>query len=123
LQKEEKERLKKEQESSSDSEHSKSSDNSDSDNSSDSSEFKGRRKKRQTKRDSKKTQWELDLEKRHLDPKKVKACLEKLDEDIKTKGQASAQFISIDASKPITAEELEAYRLSRQMFGDPMRQL
>jgi hypothetical protein len=64
----------------------------------------------------------LDLEKRKLDPAKVKEYLGKLDEEAKAKGMGkdSAQFFSLDSSKPISAEELEAYRLRRQMFDDPM---
>ena len=60
-----------------------------------------------------------------MDPKKVKEFLGRLDEEAKAKGQGkdSAQFFSLDASKPISAEELEAYRMRRQMFNDPMRNL
>lgn len=65
------------------------------------------------------------MEKRSLDPKKVRQFMDKLEEDAKAKGQGkdSAQFFSLDANKPISAEELEAYRLRRQMFDDPMRNL
>ena len=42
---------------------------------SDQEQFKGRRRKRVNKADRKKEQWELDLEKKKLDPKKVKEHL------------------------------------------------
>ena len=60
-----------------------------------------------------------------MDPKKVKEHLRQLDEDAKAKGQGkeSGQYFSLDANKKISAEELEAFRLRRQLFDDPMRQI
>jgi hypothetical protein len=65
----------------------------------------------------------LDLEKKKLDPKKVKEHLRQLEEDAKQKGlgKESVQYFSLEANKKISAEELEAFRIRRQLFDDPMQ--
>ena len=92
--------------SSSDSDSSDSSEEEDAN----SSDGDRRRARKQRKRDEKK---EAKKEgKLHvLDKAKVKKHLEELQKTIKTKEQV--QYFSLDAGKPITSEELEAYRLKR----------
>lgn len=48
----------------------------------------------------------------------MKEHLKRLEE----KGSNEQGYFSLDANKEITAEELEAYRLKRQCFDDPMAQ-
>lgn len=59
-----------------------------------------------------------------LDEKKVQEFLKKLDEQERQGGREYAEtkkpFFSLKADTEITAEELEAYRLKRQRFDDPM---
>ena len=73
----------------------------------DSSDGGRRRARKQRKRDKKAEEKEGGK----LDRAKVKKHLEDLEKQVTTKEQV--QYFSLDAGKPITSEELEAYRLKR----------
>ena len=100
---------------------SSSSDSSSSSSSSDSSP----KRKRDKKNKKKKSANPFDLEGQELDQEKLKEAIKKEKEKRKNKkyhDDSDKRYNSLKANNTtITAEELEAYRMQREIFEDPMR--